>query len=331
MNAELKDTAGSDRRAIKKAAVLLGGLLMLGVMTLLPPVRHVILDHQPRIKQFIHDLGPWAPVAFTASVAVLVGCGLPRLAFHFLGGALFAFWGGLLWSLTGTMIGYGVVFIAVRQLVLRELILRQHPAWEKLAAKLKHNTVPAVIVFRQIPLPGMVTNAVLGLSPVRRREFFLGSSIGLLPEAVPMVLIGSGLRKEDLGQTVLYLLGAVALFIAAWIAWGAYARRATIRDAADKAAGKVICNEIPPTSWGTKQNGLCGHTFHRPGFASLASTLSGVVPSASVWSCFASPCWLAAPESPGLRSAVLALICLPARNNSLALALSARAPFTSPF
>jgi uncharacterized membrane protein YdjX (TVP38/TMEM64 family) len=89
-----------------------------------------------------------------------------------------------------------------------------------------------VILFRQIPLPGMVTNVVLALSPIRRREFFLGTVIGLLPEAVPMVLIGSGLRKEDLGLTVLYLFGALALFIAIWILWAGYTRRAAEREAA---------------------------------------------------------------------------------------------------
>jgi len=236
-NAEPEDAAEFNRRALKKATLLLGGLLALGLLTALPPVRHAILDNQARVKQFIHDCGPWAPAVFTAGVAVLVGCGLPRLAFHFLGGALFAFWSGLLWSSIGTLIGYGVVFFAVRQLGLREVILRKHPAWAKRAAKLKHNTVPAVILFRQIPLPGMVTNIVLGLSPIRRREFFLGTSIGLFPEAVPMVLIGSGLRKEDLRLTVFYLFGALALFIAGWIAWGAYTRRAAASDAAADKAG----------------------------------------------------------------------------------------------
>jgi uncharacterized membrane protein YdjX (TVP38/TMEM64 family) len=231
------DAADFKRRIIKQTAVLLGALLVLGVLTSLPPVRHVIVDNQPRVKQFIRDFGPWAPVVFTASVAVLVGLGLPRLAFHFLGGALFAFWGGLLWSLVGTLIGYGVVFLAVRRLGLRELILRRHPDWAKLVVKLKHNTVPAVILFRQIPLPGMVTNAVLGLSPIRRREFFLGTSIGLIPEAVPLVLIGSGLRKEDLGLTVFYLFAALALFIALWIAWGLYTRRAEAGDAAEGRGG----------------------------------------------------------------------------------------------
>jgi hypothetical protein len=59
----------------------------------------------------------------------------------------------------------------------------------------------------------------------------------LLPEAVPMVLLGSGLRKVDLGQTILYLFGAIALFIAVWITWGAYTRRAAVSEAAANKAG----------------------------------------------------------------------------------------------
>jgi uncharacterized membrane protein YdjX (TVP38/TMEM64 family) len=226
------DVVEIKRRAIKKAFVLLAVLVALGAFTSLPPVRHVITENMPRLKQFIQDCGPWAPVVFALAVAALVAAGLPRLAFHFLGGALFAFWGGLIWSYLGTMLGYSVVFLTVRQLGVRDLVLRKHPAWQKLAGKLKHNTVPAVILFRQIPMPGIVTNAVLGLSPIRRREFFLGSSIGLFPEAIPMVLLGAGLRKEQMGMTVVYLFGAVALFIAAWILWGIYTRRAAAREAA---------------------------------------------------------------------------------------------------
>lgn len=229
------DEAGPNRPGNKKAIFLLVGFLALSLLAFLPPVRHVILDNQVRLKLFIHDCGPWAPLVFSASVAVLVGIGFPRLACHFLGGTLFAFWDGLLWSLIGTMIGYSVSFLAVRQFGLREMIQRKHPGWQKLTAKLRHNSVPAVILFRQLPLPGGVTNAVLGLSPIRRREFFLGTCIGLLPEAVPTVLLGSGLRKENLGQMVFYLFIAVALFVVLWIVWGAYTRRAASNAAADKA------------------------------------------------------------------------------------------------
>ncbi len=230
--ARAEDAGQARRRAIKKAVVLVVVLTALVALTSLPPVRHFITENMPRLKEFIRDCGPWAPAVFVLVVAVLVGAGIPRLAFHFLGGALFAFWGGLAWSYIGTMIGYSAVFFAVRQLGLRELVLQKHPAWQKLASTLKHNTVPAVILFRQLPLPGMVTNAVLGLSPIRRREFFLGTAVGLFPEAVPLVLIGSGLRKEDLGHTAACMFGAVALFIVVWIAWGLYTRRAAAREAA---------------------------------------------------------------------------------------------------
>lgn len=227
-----EDEAQTTRRAIKKAIVLAVVLGALVALTSLPPVRQFITENMPRLREFIRSCGPWAPAVFVAVVAVMVGAGVPRLAFHFLGGALFAFWGGLVWSYIGTMLGYTAVFFAVRQLGLREFILHKHPRWQKLAAKLKHNTIPAVILFRQLPLPGLVTNAVLALSPIRRREFFLGTAVGLFPEAVPLVLIGSGLRKEAVGHTALYLFGAVALFIVVWIGWGIYTRRAAAREAA---------------------------------------------------------------------------------------------------
>lgn len=227
---EREEIARIERSALRKAGVLFAVLLGLLLLTSLPQVRHFISEHLPVLKQFIQDCGPWAPVVFMLIVAVLVGAGISRLAFHFIGGALFAFWGGMVWTCIGTMIGYSVVFLAVRQLGLRDSILRKHPTWQKLAAKLKHNTVPAVILFRQLPLPGVVTNVVLALSPIRRREFFLGTVIGLIPEAVPVTLIGTGFRKENLGMTAAYLIGAVAIFIVVWIAWGIYTRRAAAKE-----------------------------------------------------------------------------------------------------
>ena len=225
--ADIRFSPDISRYVVQILFAVLVGLLML---TSLPQVRHFISENLPVLKQFIQDCGPWAPVVFILIVAVLVGAGIPRLAFHFVGGALFAFWGGMVWTCIGTMIGYTVVFLAVRQLGLRDSILRKHPAWQKLAAKLKHNTVPAVILFRQLPLPGIVTNTVLALSPIRRREFFLGTIIGLIPEAVPTTLIGAGFRKENLGLTAAYLFGAVAIFIVVWIVWGIYTRRAAAKE-----------------------------------------------------------------------------------------------------
>lgn len=228
---EREEIGQIERRAFRKAGILFAALLGLLLLTSLPQVRHVITGNLPLLKQFIQDCGPWAPVVFILIVAVLVAAGVSRLVFHFVGGALFAFWGGMVWTCIGTLIGYSAVFFAVRQFGLRDALLRKHPAWQTLAAKLKHNTVPAVILFRQLPLPGIVTNTVLALSPIRRREFFLGTVIGLIPEAVPTTLIGAGFRKEHLGLTAAYLAVAVALFIIVWIVWGIYTRRVAAKEA----------------------------------------------------------------------------------------------------
>jgi uncharacterized membrane protein YdjX (TVP38/TMEM64 family) len=210
---------------LKKAGVLLLVLALLAALAAAPPVRTFLAANLPRLKDGIRASGPWAPVTFVLVVALLVGTGLPRLAFHFIGGAVFGFWGGLGWSYLGVMLGYSAVFHAVRQFGLGNQLLHRHPAWQKLAAALRGNSVPAVILFRQLPLPGLVANTILGLSPMRRREFLLGTTVGLIPEAIPATLLGAGISKERLGHSVAYLLLAVVLFAVAWLGWGWVTRR----------------------------------------------------------------------------------------------------------
>lgn len=231
-NSEAEDLRRLKRKAIRNAAILLGVLLALLAVTSLPPVRSLVSGNAARLESFIEGCGIWAPATFVLIVALLVGAGIPRLAFCFLGGALFGFWGGFLSSYAGTMIGYAAVFFAVRRLGIGDMILRRHPAWSKLSGMLKRNSVPAVILFRQIPLPGIAINTVLGLSPIRRREFFLGTTVGIIPEGVPMTLIGAGMSKERMEAAMLYLVAAVVLLAAVWIAWGVWTRRLAAREGA---------------------------------------------------------------------------------------------------
>ena len=216
------------KKAIRKAAVLLGVVLVLLILTSLPPVRGLVGKNEARLREVIESCGAWGPAAFVLGVAVLVGAGVPRLVFCFLGGALFGFWGGLAASSAGTMMGYSVVFFAVRRLGLREVLLRHHPTWGKLAAMLRRNSIPAVILFRQVPLPGIAINTVLALSPIRGREFLLGSLVGMIPEGVPLTLFGAGLAgmtRERLETVVICLVGAVVLLAAGWIGWSLWTRR----------------------------------------------------------------------------------------------------------
>lgn len=239
--AEAEEMRRLKRRVLAKAGILALALAVLAGIAWFTPLRDY-LHHIPELKRRILDYGAWAPAVFTLLTAGLVAVGVPRLALCVLAGALFGIWGGLLWSLLGTVAGYFVTFFTVRHWGLRDLIARKHPAWGKLAGLLKHNTIPAVILFRQIPIHGMVMNIALGLSPIRKREFFWGTLIGLIPEAVPAVLVGkfgTSIAAHDLKQSAIILTAAVVLLAAGWMAWGAYTRRAAAKEADLEGASKL--------------------------------------------------------------------------------------------
>jgi len=48
---------------------------------------------------------------------------------------------------------------------------------------------------------------------VRTRDFFIGSLIGFLPEAIPAALIGAGLAQGTFAEMLKYLLVGLLLFV----------------------------------------------------------------------------------------------------------------------
>ncbi len=164
----------------------------------------------------IRRYGTLAPFLFTASVAILVSIGIPRLLLCTLGGMLFGFYQGLLYSVTGTIIGYYIVFSVVRRLG-RAYIIRRYPKIDQLTRLLKRGGIPGVILARQLPIHGMVINLLLGLSPIRPLDFLVGTAIGLLPEAIPFTLIGKGVKQESLGQSIAYIVIAVVILAVLWL------------------------------------------------------------------------------------------------------------------
>jgi len=164
----------------------------------------------------INRYGALAPFIFTVSVAVLVCVGIPRLLLCTIGGMLFGFYRGLLYSLAGTIIGYYIVFSVVRW-VGRAFIVSRYPKISHFAKLIKRGGIPGVILARQIPIHGMVVNLILGLSPVRRIDFLVGTAIGLIPEAIPFTLIGKGVKQESIEQSIAYIVIAVAILAGLWL------------------------------------------------------------------------------------------------------------------
>jgi uncharacterized membrane protein YdjX (TVP38/TMEM64 family) len=107
------------------------------------------------------------------------------------------------------------------------------------AETIQDQGVAGVVLARQIPLPGTLINLCLGLSRVKHRHFLIGTAIGLLPEALPVALVGAGLVKRSVKDSV-GMIGLAALAMCGvWVA-GAYLLRRRGRDR------RVACGPIEP-------------------------------------------------------------------------------------
>ncbi|MBK8094344.1 MAG: TVP38/TMEM64 family protein [Verrucomicrobiaceae bacterium] len=206
---------GKETRQVLLAVVMVAAFLALAHFT---PVRAWIENVQVW-KTMMREYGLAAHGLFFLACAGCVMLGVPRLAFCSAGGLIFGFGEGLVISLLGSTCGsYGGVFalaawippcggIACGEVAVAEKMLRKP-------------SVMRVFWVRQLMVPGLVLNVLLGMTPVRHSRFLLGTLLGYLPLNVAFSLVGSGLGKKDLAQSMVQLLAALAVInIAGWLVY----------------------------------------------------------------------------------------------------------------
>ena len=181
----------------------------------LSPLKHYN-DKAPELCEQIKAMGFMAPGIFIFGVCLLVCVGVPRLLLCPLGGMAFGFVHGLMYCVIGTLLAYYIVFLFVRWGG-RDFILRHSHRLNRFTKILEHGGIPAVILVRQMPVHGMVLNLILGLSPVRQRDFLIGTAIGLFPEAIPFTLIGKGAKQGSIGKSMIYIIVALLVLVILWL------------------------------------------------------------------------------------------------------------------
>ena len=148
-----------------------------------------------RAADWVRGHGAWGAVVFTAAMSALILVGVPRLLFCPIAGALYGFWVGLGLCIVGTGSSYYLAFAFIRgrsEASGRPKVL--HP---RLAFLARDPGFIGVMAARMIPVPGMVATLGLSLSGVSHRNYMIGSVIGLIPEAAPLVLLGAGILHAD--------------------------------------------------------------------------------------------------------------------------------------
>ncbi len=196
-----------------------GGLLVLVAVCLsvayATPLRTYVSQVE-EMRRWICSFGPWAPLTLTALIAGLVAIGVPRLILCGVAGLVFGFWTGLTSVTLGTLTGYYLTFITVRWGG-RDLTLDHWARCRRFCHLLARGGIESVLLLRLLPINGFIVNLGLAVTTVRHRDFLMGTLIGSLPEAVPMVLVGAGLLHPSVGKTVGLLLLAIALAVVAGI------------------------------------------------------------------------------------------------------------------
>ena len=209
------------RQTLVKAGVLLGVVLLGALAYRLTPVR-TWLEPAGELAAWARRTGWWGVLAFYGASTGLIFAGVPRLLFCPIAGALYGFWGGLALCMLSPSISYFTTFLLVRG--------RRRPDTRvvlprRLAFLGRNPGFAGVVLARLIPLPGMVITLALSLSTVSRTSYLLGTMVGLIPEAAPLVLLGCGLLHPGPQSYVHFAVIAVLLVGSFWFALRYYQKR----------------------------------------------------------------------------------------------------------
>ncbi|CAG1006532.1 hypothetical protein MYXO_03486 [Myxococcaceae bacterium] len=214
-------------RVLWKALALLA-LTVAGVIVFRATPLADLLDPDGATAHRIAELGPAGAVAFVVVMALAVLFGVPRLLFCPLAGALFGFAAGLGITTAATLVAYYTAFVFLRERhTASPPRLLLHP---KLAFLGNDPGFGGVVIARLLPLPGMMTTVALSLSGVGHRAYLGGSAVGLVPEALPLVLLGAGLLEGDPRRVAELVVLAVLIVVGSFVLLQSLLRR-RLRDA----------------------------------------------------------------------------------------------------
>jgi uncharacterized membrane protein YdjX (TVP38/TMEM64 family) len=148
------------------------------------------IDWFSRIQIFVQDAGAWGGVIFVVAYAIATLLILPVTAFNIAGGALYGGVQGLLLTSTGALFAAFVGFVLARSLGTRFIPVRE--SWSGISQNLVNGGIAYSFASRLFPLiPYGVVSFAAGLSPIKRRDYLIGTILGTPLGILPFVLLGS--------------------------------------------------------------------------------------------------------------------------------------------
>ena len=180
-----------------------------------------------QVRQSVNALGWAGGVAFVGLYAAFTLTPAPKNVLSVVAGLVFGFSGALMLVYLGALMGAAVAFALGRWLG-REAVERYTGSRvARLDDLVRRRGLAAVIGVRLIPIiPFTAINYGAGLTAVRRRDYALGTAIGILPGTAAFVALGAfGLEFGWPAWVAIGVLGVLTLAAAIWAERGRRIRR----------------------------------------------------------------------------------------------------------
>jgi uncharacterized membrane protein YdjX (TVP38/TMEM64 family) len=181
--------AGTRQLARPRAIATVVAITVLIVLATWAP-----LPSPVQLRDWVHSVGPWFPLAFLAAHVVVTVLPFPRTVFTLAAGLLF-----------GPVLGVAIAVVAsTASAVLAVLLVRaagwqlrrlvQHRAIDTVDERLRERGWVAILSLRLIPaVPFSVINYAAGASAIRLVPYTWATLAGVLPGTAAVVILGDAL------------------------------------------------------------------------------------------------------------------------------------------
>ncbi len=160
------------------------------------------LEEARHLKSWVDEYGWKSHAVFILGSIIAIAIGVPRLLLCGLGGLLFGFVEGVLASQFAGVLGSYGAFLLTRRWAPKAWVQRKLQGSERLRSVLERPGIGSIFIARQLPVPGIVPNVLLGVLNTRHSTFLIGTFLGYLPSNIPVALAGSSVGKENLDKAI---------------------------------------------------------------------------------------------------------------------------------
>ncbi|MFO0194397.1 MAG: TVP38/TMEM64 family protein [Pseudanabaena sp.] len=176
------------------------------------------IDWLNQIQAIAQESGIWGYAFFVITYAIATILILPVTAFNIAGGALYGGIEGLLLTSLGALLSALLGFILARSLNFSP----DDERWAKISQNLVNGGLAYSFAARLLPIiPYGVVSFAAGLSPIKRRDYLIGTLLGTPLGIAPFVFLGSTGVQMETSHDVLPLL-ASSMGLAVLIAVGTW-------------------------------------------------------------------------------------------------------------